>query len=121
MKLGLKLGKKTDVATGGDTPQNPKKSKPDIKSQLKAKAKLAARYQSTIIALTVVGLLGLTTLRMLHYTDPPVDENRVEENLSKFKQIRIDPKVVQKINQLQQGGTTTGPQIKNGRNNPFSE
>jgi hypothetical protein len=120
MKLGLKLGKKTEDTTGG-APQDPKKSKPDIKSQLKAKAKLAARYQSTIIALAVVGLLGLTTLRMLHYTDPPVDENRVEQNLSKFKQIRIDSKTVQKINQLQNSGTRTGPQIENGRTNPFSE
>lgn len=116
--LGLKFGEKS---IDPKTAKAKTKEKVDLKSQLRAKLALAARYQTTIIALAVVGLLGLTALRMLHYTDPPVDENRVEENLSKFKQIRIDPKVVQKIDQLQKGGTSTGPIIENGRTNPFSE
>jgi hypothetical protein len=119
--FGLKLsGKKAEDAKSPRKGAG-KKTKADLKIQLRTKLQVAARYQSTIIALAVVGLLGLTALRMLHYTDPPVDENQVQANLSKFKQIRIDSKTVQKIQQLQNSGTRTGPQIETGRSNPFSE
>src|SRR5438132_1829807 len=107
--FGLKLGKKAADAKAGQTDKAGGKLKPDLKSRAKAKAAAATRYQTTIIALAVAGLLGLTALRMLHYTNPPADANRVEQNLSKFKQIRIDSKTVQKIKQLQNSGTTTGP------------
>jgi hypothetical protein len=117
--LGMKIGKEAQAANKGGKPQQ--KPKADLKSQLQAKLKLLARYQTTIIALAIVGLLGLTALRMLHYTDPPIDENHVEQNLSKFKQIRVDSKTVQRIQQLQNSGTKTGPVIENGRTNPFSE
>ena len=116
--LGIKLGKKSE---DGQKSGKPQKEKLDLRSQLQAKLKLAAKYQTTIIALAIAGLLGLTALRMLHYTDAPVDENRVEQNLSKFKQIRIDSKTVQKIQQLQNSGTNTGPQLESGRSNPFNE
>jgi hypothetical protein len=121
--LGINLGKKPAAADGKAHQSADAKKKPelDLKGQLAAKTRLVVRYQATIIALIVAGLLGLTALRMLHYTDPPVDESRVEQNLGKFKQVRIDSKTVQKINQLQNGGAAPGPQIENGRTNPFSE
>ena len=119
--LGLKLGRKKDQP-GKDT-HSAQANRPalDLKGRLKVVIKFADRYQMTIIALAVAGLLGVTALRMLHYTDPPVDETRVEQDLAKFKQIRIDSKTVQKIQQLQNSGTSTGPQLEDGRTNPFSE
>jgi hypothetical protein len=60
---------------------------------------------------------------MLHYMDPPIDDTKVQDILAKNKKIRIDPKVVDKLNQLQDSGTTTPPaaQVESGRTNPFTE
>lgn len=93
----------------------------DIKRQGEHWLQLALHYQTTIIALAVALLLAFTALRMLRYTDPPVDDNQVQQNLSKFKQVRINPKLVQKIEQLQDSGASAAPNLEGGRTNPFSE
>jgi hypothetical protein len=98
-----------------------KKPKADIKHQLRKILKLASRYETTLIALAVATLLALTSLKMLHYMDPPIDDGRVQDSLSKYKKVHIDPKVVEKIKQLQDSGTSTNPNLENGRTNPFTE
>jgi|GEM_PF-5385507 len=114
--LGMSIGKKAAEDSG-----QAEKSKVDLKSQLKQLLDLASRYETSIIALLIAGLLTVTALRMLRYTDPPIDDTKVQAALSKNTKTRIDPKVVQKIGQLQDSGTTTTPQVESGRTNPFSE
>lgn len=94
---------------------------PQLKAQVQKYSRAASRFQTTIIALVVVGLLALTTLRMLRYMDPPIDNSQVQANLSKSKQIHINQKDVQKIKQLQDSGTSARPDLEGGRTNPFSE
>jgi hypothetical protein len=65
--------------------------------------KLAARYETTIVALAVA-LLAITSLRMLHYMSPQTDDAKVQETLTKNKKIRIDQKTVEKLKQLQDNG-----------------
>jgi hypothetical protein len=95
----------------------------DLRKQLIRVLKLADHYETTIIAVAVAALLAITSLRMLHYMDPPIDDTKVQDILAKNKKIRIDPKVVDKLNQLQDSGTTTPPaaQVESGRTNPFTE
>jgi hypothetical protein len=98
-----------------------KKPKADIKHQLRKILKLALKYETTLIALAVACLLAVTSLKMLHYMDPPIDDGRVQESLKKYKKVHIDPKVVEKIKQLQDSGTSTNPNLESGRTNPFTE
>jgi hypothetical protein len=115
------VGKKKAAKDDQSTKHKAKPGLNDIKHKAKQWLEVASRYQATIIALAVALLLALTSLRMLRYMNPPVDDNQVQKNLSKFKQIRIDPKIVQKIEQLQSTGTSASPKIENSRTNPFSE
>jgi hypothetical protein len=123
MKLfGLKLGREpADAGKAAAAGKTKKKFSLDLRSRLGGILQVVSHFQTTIIALAVVGLLAITALRMLQYTDPAVDQDRLQANLSKFKQIRIDSQTVSKIRQLQGSGTTTGPVIETGRTNPFSE
>ena len=121
--LGIKIGKGKNAA---DQPaQVADKAKvglvTEIKRRLKKLLGQAKRYQVSIIALAVAGLLALTTLRMLHYVNPPVDYSQVQKNMAQYQQAHIDPKIVQKIDQLQSSGTSTNSDIESGRTNPFSE
>jgi hypothetical protein len=122
MKLfGVTLGKtkgSKDVEPGA---QPKAKMNFDVKHQVQELTAKAERFQITIITLAVVGLLAITALRMMHYADPAADDTRVQENLSKFKQIHIDQKTVQKIKSLKDSQTSTSPNIEGNRSNPFSE
>jgi hypothetical protein len=113
-------GKIADDAgqAGVKTDKNPSG---DIKKQLGRVLKLAAHYETTIIAVAVAALLTLTSLRMLHYMDPPIDDNKVQDILTKNKKIRIDPKVVDNLKQLQDSGTTAPTHVDSNRTNPFTE
>jgi hypothetical protein len=110
------LGKKPE----GSEAQG-KKPAADIKKQLLKLLRYASRYETSLVALMVAVLLTITSLRMLHYMDPPIDDSKVQESLSKSTKVRIDPKIVQKIEQLQATGTTTTPSVESGRTNPFTE
>jgi hypothetical protein len=114
--FGINIGKKADT-------DNAQARKPvaDIKKQLNQLLKLAGRYETSLVALIVAVLLTITSLRMLHYMDPPVDDSKVQDSLSKSTKVRIDPKIVQRINQLQETGTTTTPSVETNRTNPFTE
>jgi hypothetical protein len=114
------IGKKTPENSGEDNTAA-KKPAADLKKQLNHAFKLAVHYETTIIALAVAALLTITSLRMLHYMDPQIDDSRVQETLAKNKKSRIDPKVVQKLKALQDSGTPTPTRVESGRNNPFTE
>jgi hypothetical protein len=101
--------------------QAKKKPKTDIKQQLQSVIKLAAHYETTLVALAVAGLLAVTSLRMLKYMDPQVDDTKVQESISKSTKARIDPKIVDKIKQLKGSGTPTPTKVESGRSNPFTE
>jgi hypothetical protein len=115
------FGKKSETAPDQAGGKAAKSSVADIKHQLKSLLKLASRYESTIISLAVAILLAATALRMLHYMDPPVDDTQVQSIISKSKQVHIDPKIVQKLQQLQDSGTSTSSNVESGRTNPFNE
>jgi len=122
MKLfGLELGKKQGGNAQSPGGEAKKKSSLDLKPKLKAGLKLLNHHEATVVALAVSLLLAATALRMLHYMDPPVDDTKVQENLSKVKRIRIDSKTTQRLTQLQESGTSTGTNLGGGRTNPFSE
>ena len=118
--FGLKLGKKK--TNEGQQNGIKKSPKTDLKRHLNQYANLALRHESSIIALAVAALLALTSLRMLQYMDPQVDDAKVQESISKSKKVKIDPETVQRLNSLQDSGTTTSPQLEpSQRTNPFSE
>ena len=117
--LGITIGK-DDSQKGQSASQN-SSSLLDIKKRGRQLLKITSRYQVTIIVLAIAGLLAITALRMLRYMDPPIDDSQVQLNLAKYEQTHIDPKVVQKIQQLQNSGTSVTPNIQSGRTNPFSE
>lgn len=93
----------------------------NLSQQFKQILQLIVRYQVVIIIVLVTGLLALTTLKMLRYSDPAPDEQRTQENLSKIKPIHLDTKAVERIKQLNDSQTSTSSNIQNNRSNPFSE
>jgi hypothetical protein len=118
------LGKKSqDDSSQTASTKAAKKPAADLKHQLNQLVKLAARYETTIVALAVALLLAITSLRMLHYMSPPVDDAKVQETLEKNKKIRIDQKTVEKLKQLQDNGAKPPAPTKTqtGRTNPFTE
>jgi hypothetical protein len=114
--LGINLGKKPEDG-GAQT----KSTSAGIKKQLNQLLKLGSRYETSLVALLVATLLTVTSLRMLHYMDPPVDDSQVQQSLAKSTKIRIDPKIVQRIGQLKESGTTTPTKVEGNRTNPFTE
>jgi hypothetical protein len=114
------IGKKSEEAgqAGEKASKNPAA---DIKKQLSHVLATAEHYETTIIAVAVAVLLTLTSLRMLHYMDPPIDDNKVQDILSKNKKIRIDSSIVDKLKQLQDSGTTAPTKVESNRSNPFTE
>ncbi len=106
-----------------------KKLNEDDKSSSTSSAKAAigrytafvAKHQAVIITLAVTAVLALTSLQMLHFTNPPVDDARAQENISKLKRIKIDDDIVQQIQSLQASNATASPDVDEGRVNPFSE
>jgi hypothetical protein len=123
MQLFGKGKKSQDNASQPDSAKAAKKPAADIKHQLNQALKLAARYETTIVALAVASLLAVTSLRMLHYMSPPVDDAKVQETLTKNKKVRIDQKTVEKLKKLQDNGAKppTPTQTQTGRTNPFTE
>jgi hypothetical protein len=109
--------KKADDSAGDET----KKPKADIKQQLGHTFKLAERYETTIVALAIAALLTITSLRMLHYMDPQIDDAKVQETLAKNKKSQINPKVVEKIKALEDNGATPPSTAGSSRSNPFTE
>jgi hypothetical protein len=116
------MGKK-EADSADQSDQQKKKPAANLKQQLKHVLKVGAHYETTIIALAVALLLAATSLKMLRYMDPPVDDAKVQEVLAKQKKVKIDPKVVNRIKQLKDSGTTTPAptQVDSGRRNPFTE
>lgn len=93
----------------------------DLKHQVKKYLTLASRYETTIIAITVAALLAITSMRMLRYMDPQVEDSQVQEILAKNKKNRIDLKTVDKLKELHDSNTTTPVKAQSGRTNPFTE
>lgn len=112
---------KTEATVKPDKIKDKKNSMGALKHEAQAALKTVARYQAPIIMILIGALLAITALRMLSYSNPSASDERVQQNLSSFKKIQIDPKVVNRINQLSDSQTSTGTQVKDGRNNPFSE
>ena len=117
MKLfGITIGD-TKKTKDGELP----KQKLNLRKELSHDLAIFSKYEAFVIILLVVGLLSVTTLRMLRYTNPPTDPNRLSENLQKIQKITIDPKVIDSIKQLTDSQATASPNISTTRNNPFSE
>lgn len=112
--LGIKLGgsnKKADDATkaGG------------LGQLLHNLRKIISRYHTLAMVLLVGAILALSAFKMLGYVDPAADPDRAAENATKLKRITIDPKIVERIKQLNDSQTTTSPNFPDDRSNPFSE
>lgn len=119
--FGIQIGKNPDEQ-GEQSANKPQQNLiQSLKHRLQKFSRQVVRYQISIIVLAVAGLLAVTTLRMLHYMNPPANDTLVQQNIAKYQKTRIDPKIVQKIQALQTGGSTPAPNIQNGRTNPFSE
>ena len=94
MKLfGIKIGKKKKEAEG-------LVQKPSFKKQAMKSLAYLSKYEVVIFLVIIVALLSVTSIRMLRYTDPPVDPDHLAENTTKLKHITIDPKVIENIKQL---------------------
>lgn len=116
MKLfGIQLGKQP-AKDGEDTA--PSK---DLKQTLLELVNKFDRYRTFIILLAVAGLLGATALRMAHYLDPPPNDQRVSDNLAKIKSVKIDPKAVQRIKDLNASNAKATSSFQGNRTNPFAE
>jgi hypothetical protein len=114
-----------DEAKIDDTKNSPdkqkKNAKPNPSKSFNNFIKKVSKYQAAIMLIVVGGLLALTALRMLHYANPPADDKKIQENLTKFKKIHIDQKTVQRIEQLKDSEAAPGTSIENSRTNPFAE
>jgi hypothetical protein len=117
----LGIGKKSDSSETQSAVKTSGSLVANLNNQLKRILKLTAHYETTIIAIAVAAVLAATSLRMLHYVDPPIDDSRVQDIVAKNKKVRIDPKTVQKLQQLQDSGSTPTVKVENGRINPFTE
>ncbi len=112
MKLfGINLGKKSES----------KESTDSLRKSLDKYIAIVARHRAFLITMMVVLVLAITSLQMLKFTDPPVDETRAQENVSKLKRIKLDDNIVEQIKQLRDSDATASPNIDKGRTNPFSE
>lgn len=97
------------------------KSSAELRQQLNHALKELTRFETFIIVLVVTALLGFTTLKMLHFVDPPIDEIQSEANKGQYKKITIDPKSIQRIKDLVDSKAQPAPNIDSGRSNPFTE
>lgn len=117
MKLfGINIGKAKESEDGSKPEQNG-----SIKKSLKLYGDKLSKHQAFAIILLVVAVLALTSLQMLRFTDPPVDDVRAQENISQLKRIKLDDNVAQQIKNLQDSNASASPSINTGRTNPFSE
>jgi hypothetical protein len=109
------------LANKDEAKEVPKKKRSlDPRTQVKKLLKILEFYQVPIIIIAISVLLSLTALRMMHYANPDADEGRIEANSTKFKQVRINQKIVEKVREL---GKDAPPidHTQTGRINPFSE
>ena len=102
-------------------PKKPKKSSANLKYQIHKGLNLVIKFQVVIIAVSIGLLLAITALRMISYSNPSASDEKIQQNLSKLKKINIDPKVVERIEQLSDTQTSTNVNVRDSRNNPFSE
>lgn len=124
VKQAARPEEKSKIATPSAKASEPKSKQNStnlLKHKVQAAIKTGVRYQAPIIMVLIGALLAITALRMLSYSNPAPSDERVQQNISKFKKININPKVVERINQLSDSQTSTGTNVKDGRNNPFSE
>lgn len=120
MKIfGINLGKsetpKQDELGAG------KEKKSSLVGDLKGFSKKIVGHQLFFVILLIALVVALTALQMLRYSDPPADENRAQENITKVKRIVIDENVVSQINELRDPGVSASPDINSSRTNPFNE
>lgn len=113
--FGITIGKKPKK---GETP---KANANDVGKSLQKLGATIARRQTSIIAIVVIVILSLTTLRMLQLIDPPVDEDKAAENLAQVKRVRIDEKAIDQIKALQDSQASANSNLNSGRTNPFNE
>jgi hypothetical protein len=92
----------------------------NLRKRFSRAAAFVIRYQVVIMAVFVGGLLGITAIRMLHYANPTMNQDKYQQDLSQFKTVHIDKKTVDRINQLNDTGVAPGTDITN-RTNPFAE
>ena len=117
MKLfGINLGKTPPTTDKLD--MAPEK---DLKQKALELANKLDHYRTFIILIAIVGLLGVTALRMAHYLDPPANEQRVSDNLAQIKRVKIDPKAVERIKALSESNVTSKSSFQGNRTDPFSE
>lgn len=102
-------------------PAGPKKSAAKSSRLFDRLAGTLRRFQVVLALLVVGGLLAFTGFTMLGFVSPEPDEERIAENNSKLKRIRIDPEVVERIKNLSDSRASVEPQFDSDRNNPFSE
>ena len=108
-------------AKNNKTSKPKKNSLAGIKKILSRLSGLLARFESLIIILLCGILLALAATKMLRLIDPPINEDRVQENTAKLKQIHIDQKIIERIKQLSDSKTSPKPNFQSDRTNPFSE
>lgn len=77
------------------------------------------RYRLIVGLLLVIAPVAFLNYRIGHYTDTQSDQQRLDEALSKVRQIRFDQEAVDKIKSLQDQGTTVEPDVDKNRTNPF--
>ncbi len=112
---------KAAAQTDSEQPKKQQLSVGELKKSLKKIALFVGRFQTMIVILLLAFCLAFATLRMLSYANPAPSEEKIQENLGKIKQVRIDPKTIERIKQLSDSKTSTTPQLQPGRTNPFAE
>src|ERR1700754_2226088 len=112
-KPALKTEKPASKAPAAEAPkEGPKKKKHGSSETFKKISKKVSRYQAPIIIILIGALLAITALRMMRYASPLSDDQKVQENLSKFKKINIDKNTVERIKGLKDTQATTGTSVE---------
>lgn len=93
----------------------------DIPAKLKPALDFLKRYLSFIVVIAALGVFGFFILRINQFSRAEPDESAVEEKLETVQRPKIDPEVIEKIEQLQDQNIQVQALFDQARNNPFSE
>ena len=111
MKLNLQL----------KSPKNAKKQQPaSLQASLTQAGRMLLKYRVLLFFVVLAGIYSLVVLRIntLSQAEPSASDVTLQTTAHSLK---VDPTVVQKIQQLQDNSVSVQALFQQARNNPFNE
>lgn len=93
----------------------------DLPNKLRPALGFLKRYLMFIAVLAAMAVFGFFVFRINQFSRVEPDQTAVEEKLETVQRPKLDPAVVEKIEQLQDQNIQVQSLFDQARNNPFSE